>query len=229
MSLPPVPPPPSQVPLQLPQQSAARSRTSPGLWVALAVAVLAVVGATTVSIVAVSQDSDDSGDDVADVLRDLTELDPGYELDEFGYEYDGSEYFVEDEDVLDATEDACDELHSAASELSFYAPQSDAAAGLAGVVDAVAALLVAIDSVGNLDDDSEQWRDDVETLATMLTEAQVGFAAGEPVELDLMSDDDLAYRMSWGAPIGCEVPVRVLALDPDYPVYSVEDDYSYAS
>ena len=68
---------------------------------------------------------------------------------------------------------------------------------LTTVRDAVGAIVAGVDSVEDPDSDSEAWR------------------------------DDIARRMYWGSPVGCEPPLQLLALDPDYSVYG--ETYSYVS
>ena len=60
-----------------------------------------------------------------------------------------------------------------------------------------------------------------------LDEALTVLTEGGRPELDFSAGDDIAMRMYWGSPVGCEPPLQLLALDPDYSVYG--ETYSYVS
>ncbi|GAA1731584.1 hypothetical protein GCM10009710_10300 [Aeromicrobium alkaliterrae] len=188
---------------------------------------------TAVTIVALARGG--SGDDterIADLLEELTEFPDdgyawGYEDDEYFDDYEG-DYVVEDDDVYDAVEQPCIDFLDASEALPFLGP-GDPVAALTAVRDAVGSIIAAVDETGADDTDTEAWRADLETLRTQLDEAIGVATAGGYPELDLATDGDLAFRMYWGAPIGCEPPLRLLALDPDYPVDGGGYSYSYAS
>lgn len=235
MTLPPVPRPPTEhVELQALPVAAPAPRSGRGLVVALLstglVAVLLAGGLVAVSIVAMTQGDEADLTALEDQLEELSgSLSPfpgeedWYEEELYGYEDD---YVVEDDDVLDATAEACEDLQSTTSALPLLTGE-DPTAALTAVRDAVTSIVTAVDTVEDLDPDSDEWRGDLVLLQEQLAEAVVALGEGSPVELDFEVGDDIGYRMYWGSPVGCEPPLRLLALDPDYPLYG--DTYSYAS
>ena len=234
MTLPPVPRPPIETTVAA-ATTPTPIRTGRGLVVALVstgfVAVLLAAGLVAVSIVATSQGDDADLTALQDQLDELAGSGAPFLGEEDWYEYEdelyGFEeaYLVEDEDVVDATEDACEDLQSTAADLPLLST-ADPLPPLTAVRDAVAAVVAGVDSVEDLDSDSEEWRDDVALLLEQLEEALATVGAGGTAELDFAAGDDIAMRMYWGSPVGCEPPLKLLALDPDYSAY---ETYSYAS
>lgn len=237
MTLPPVPRPPTET-FHAPVTRAAAPAPRPGggLVVALVstafLSALLAVGLVTVSIVALSQDDGTDLTALEDRIEELSDLGMPYSGDEDWDEYEDElygfedDYVVEDDDVLDATEAACEDLQSTAAALPFLSGE-DPTAALTAVRDAVTSIVAAVDTVEDLDADSEEWRGDLLVLQEQLDEAVVTLGEGGPVELDFEAGDDIGYRMYWGSPVGCEPPLRLLALDGDYPLYG--ESYSYAS
>ncbi len=237
MTLPPVPRPPTQS-IDAPPAPAVTTAARPGRGLVVALvstAILATVlaaGLVAVSIVATTHDDDTDLTGLEEQLEELSGSFAPFPGEEDWYEYEeelyGAEdaYVVEDGDVLDATEDACEDLQSTAADLPFLSG-GDPATALTAVRDAVAAIVAGIDTVEDLDADSDEWRGDLVLLQEQLDEAVMALGGGGPVELDFEAGDDIGYRMYWGSPVGCEPPLRLLALDPDYPIYG--DTYSYAS
>ena len=234
MTLPPVPRPPIETTVAA-ATTTTPIRTGRGLVVALVstgfVAVLLAAGLVAVSIVATSQGDDADLTALQDQLDELAGSGAPFLGEEDWYEYEdelyGFEeaYLVEDEDVVDATEDACEDLQSTAADLPLLST-ADPLPPLTAVRDAVAAVVAGVDSVEDLDSDSEEWRGDVALLLEQLEEALATVGAGGTAELDFAAGDDIAMRMYWGSPVGCEPPLQLLALDSDYSVY---ETYSYAS
>jgi hypothetical protein len=196
-------------------------------------ATLVAVCLTVVTVVALARDT--GGDDVeriADLLEELSAYpDDVYEWDEgYGEEWDDGftedGYVVEDEDVVDATDEPCRDLVDAAASLPFLSPQ-DPVPALGALRDAVGSIISAIDDTGADDSATEAWRDDLAELQSQLETAVATATAGEVPELDV-SSDDLAFRMYWGSPIGCEPPLRLVALDPDFSLLDAGGSSGYA-
>lgn len=237
MTLPPVPRPPTES-IDAPADPGATPAPRPGRGLVVALvstaflATLLAAGLVAVSVVATTQDD---GTDLTALEEQLDELSGSFGPfpdDEDWYEYeeelygDGEAYYVEDEDVADATEDACEDLQSTAADLPLLS-SADPVPPLTAVRDAVAAIVAGLETIEDLDSDSDEWRGDVVLLQEQLDEALASLGSGGPAELDFSAGDDIGMRMYWGSPVGCEPPLQLLALDPDYSVYG--DTYSYAS
>lgn len=234
MTLPPVPRPPTETP-HAPAAPSVGARGGRGTVTAListcVLALALAAGLVAVSVVALTQDDDTDLSALEERIEQLAGAggpflgeDDWNEYDElYGFE---DAYVVDDDDVFDATEDACSDLQATAAALPLLGA-ADPLQPLTDVRDAVAAIVAGVDSVEDLDADSEEWRDDVALLLEQLDDALVELSAGAEPELDFAAGDDIAMRMYWGSPVGCEPPLRLLALDPDYAPY--EDTYSYVS
>lgn len=126
--------------------------------------------------------------------------------------------------MVDALEAPCAAVQAAAAKVDASAPAPERAAQLAGVVTAIDDLAASVAALPadlvDGDRPTRYWVLDWTTLGTRLTDYSAALASGASVELDTPLTQDgytVVTRMDVAAPLGCEVPAVLVALDPTPP------------
>lgn len=166
-------------------------RTSPWVWVAIAISSLALVAVLV-----------------------LGALFAFYVFDTGSFEDEG-DYGVMQSSVEDAVAGPCDTMARASGRIHVLGSRDAAAASLRDFTDAADDVVAAIDGA-EPDRDSRAWRDDWVTLIKAIDDfaGQLDTAATE-FEMPATEDGNaVSERMYWGSPEGCEVPIVIEALDP---------------
>jgi len=131
---------------------------------------------------------------------------------------------IDDPALMTALAPPCAAVQGAASLVDVSAPGADQARQLTDVVVAIDALAAAVgalppDLVGN-DNPTRSWVADWQTLGSRVTDYSAALDDGAPGELDTPLTQDgytVVTRMDLAAPLGCEVPAVLVALDPTPP------------
>jgi hypothetical protein len=122
--------------------------------------------------------------------------------------------------MIDALEAPCAAVQAAATKVDVSAPAPERAARLEGVVTAIHDLAASVAALpaDQVDSDlpTRQWVADWERLGSRLADYSIALASGGPADLDTPVTRDgytIATRMNVAAPLGCEVPAVLVALD----------------
>ena len=179
-----------QYPVYPPRTPQPVHRTSPWVWVAIAMSGLAILAAAVVAVAFFFY--------VSDPIED------------------GGEYFVTQSSVEDAVDEPCDGMVAAAAKIHVFGPREESIQSLRGFTTAAQAIVNAIDGAGP-DGDSRAWMRDWTTLIDAVDAFASRLAEG-PARFEMPDAGDgyvVSERMYWGSPEGCEVPLVIEALDPE--------------
>ncbi|MHA7135342.1 hypothetical protein [Oerskovia turbata] len=126
--------------------------------------------------------------------------------------------------MIDALKAPCAAVQAAATKIDVSAPVPERAARLEGVVTAIDGLAASVATLpaDQVDGDlpTRRWVSDWKILGSRLADHSAALANGAPVELDTPLTQDghtVVTRMDVAAPLGCEVPAVIVALDPTPP------------
>lgn len=131
---------------------------------------------------------------------------------------------IDDPPMIEALEAPCAAVQAAAAKVDVSAPVPERAAQLASVVTAIDDLAASVAGLpaDQVDGDlpTRPWVTDWEILGSRITDYSAALTNGAPAELDTPLTQDgytVVTRMDVAAPLGCEVPAVLVALDPTPP------------
>jgi hypothetical protein len=131
---------------------------------------------------------------------------------------------IDDPPMIEALAEPCAAVQAAAARVDVSAPGPEQATRLTDVVIAIDDLAASVAGLPTdlVDGDlpTRYWVTDWETLGARITDYSAALTNGTPVELDTPLTQDgysVVTRMEVAAPLGCEVPAVLVALDPTPP------------
>lgn len=182
---------PSYPQYPLPQYNYPVPPRRPWLWILVALAGVVVTGFVALVIYGLSSFGDPG---------------PGY--------YDGG-YYVEQTRVLNATEKPCEAMVSAGLEIRVFGTPAAGARSLATFAPTLRAVAAAVNGA-HPNADARRWNRDLITLADSLDAYAKSLSSDPSTRYDMPKParSFITGRMDEGAPVGCEIPITIDALDP---------------
>lgn len=124
------------------------------------------------------------------------------------------EYYTPE--LLDAVIPFCLDMHDAARTLSRFSGPEEGRASVLAVSTAVDSVVAAVDRVQDVDELTLYWRDNMIEFRDRLDAYAASLAAGNVEPPDLGGEDGLLEELEYDSPVGCEPPLVVASLDPEF-------------
>jgi len=164
-------------------------KTSPWVWVALSLSIVAVLSALALPLIA-----------LAGVI--------GIAISDIG---PGDDYYVDQHSVVNAVERPCEDMLAASARIDLNGSARNEAASLKRWARSAQRIVTAIDNA-HPNIDSKAWRDD--WTATIVAVDSYAAHLGEPK--NRLHLPDTLEDMYWATDADCGVPISIAALDPTY-------------